>query len=116
MKRLSRGTSPPRALTAGKAMWCLPSLITVAGRKIYRIGDDQYVAAAAAPAGGEEVKVYDFVPAFFEVDEKGKTARADYHSKDSNMKAFLITEGRQLYEKAMNDCLKNLFRNFPSAK
>jgi len=113
---LKRDTFNPDVMTAGKSMWCLPSLITATGRKIYRIGNDEYVAAAVAPVGGEEVKVYDFVQACFEVDERGKTTKADYKTKDSNMKAFLITEDRGLYEKAMNDCLKNLFRNFPSAK
>jgi len=97
-----------------KEMWCTPSLFAAAGRKVYRVGPDQWVAAAAPPPGAIEEKVFEFVPARVELDDAGKPTKVEYQAADANVTAFRRPDV-ELYGKAMNRCLLNLYRNFPVA-
>lgn len=97
-----------------KEMWCTPSLFAAAGRKVYRVGPDQWVAAAAPPPGATEEKVFEFVPARVELDDAGKPTKVEYQAAGANVTAFRRPDVER-YGKAMNRCLLNLYRNFPVA-
>ena len=125
MRKLDPGASEPVASLADaslaavrpkglKEMWCTPSLFAAAGRKIYRVGPDQWVAAAAPPPGATEEKVFEFVPARVELDDAGKPTKVEYQAADANVTAFRRPDVER-YGKAMNRCLLDLYRNFPVA-
>ena len=97
-----------------KEMWCTPSLLAAAGRKVYCVGPDQWVAAAAPPPGATEEKVFEFVPARVELDDAGKPTKVEYQAADANVTAFRRPDVER-YGKAMNRCLLDLYRNFPVA-
>ncbi len=97
-----------------KEMWCTPSLFAAAGRKVYRVGPDQWVAAAAPPPGATEEKVFEFVPARVELDDAGRPTKVEYQAADANVTAFRRLDVER-YGKAMNRCLLDLYRNFPVA-
>jgi hypothetical protein len=101
------------ALRAGKEMWCTPSILTVAGRRIYRASRG-YLAAVAPPAGAQEVKLYEYVPARLEVDEQGKPTKVDYGAANPNVRVIRVSDPG-LYAEAMNGCLKDLLIGFPAA-
>ena len=100
------------AFRPAKEMWCTPALLTVAGRRIYRVAGG-YVAAATPPPGAEEVKLYEYVPTRLEVDPQGKPTRIDYHASDPNVKVIRVSDPK-LYGEAMNGCLRDLFTHFPA--
>ena len=95
-----------------KEMWCTPSILTVAGRRIYRVAGD-YVAAASPPAGAEEVKVYEYVPTRLEVDDQGKPTKVEFGAANANVRVIRVTDPR-LYGEVMNSCLRNLLVHFPA--
>jgi hypothetical protein len=98
-----------------KEMWCTPSIFAAAGRRIYRVGPDRWVAAATPPAGGKEEAVFRFVPARVELGPDGKATKVEYDSARPNVKAFL-RDDPALYGRAMNTCLMELYRDFPTAR
>ncbi|MCX5671804.1 MAG: nucleoside hydrolase [Planctomycetota bacterium] len=100
------------AFRPAKEMWCTPALLTVAGRRIYRVAGG-YVAAAAPPPGAEEVRLYEYVPTRLEVDPQGKPTRIDYNASDPNVKVIRVSDPK-LYGEAMNGCLRDLFTHFPA--
>jgi len=97
-----------------KEMWCTPSLLAAAGRKVYRVGPDQWVAATAPPPGATEEKVFEFVPARVELDDAGKPTKVEYGAAEPNVTAFRRTDAER-YGKVMNSCLLDLYRRFPLA-
>lgn len=105
-------TSMPKG---DKEMWCTPSILAAAGRRVYRVGADRWVAGAIAPEGGKEEAVFRFVPARVEVGPDGKATKVEYGSARPNVKAF-YRDDPALYGRAMNSCLLELFRSFPKAK
>ena len=95
----------------GKEMWCTPSLLSAAGRSIYRV-KDRYVTARVAPVGGEKVAVYDFVPTRVQVNEEGKPTAIEFGAAGANVRVIRLGDPA-LYGRAMNDCLADLFAHFP---
>ena len=125
MRKLDPGASEPVASLADaslaavrpkglKEMWCTPSLLAAAGRKVYCVGPDQWVAAAAPPPGATEEKVFEFVPARVELDDAGKPTKVEYGAAEPNVTAFRRTDAER-YGKVMNSCLLDLYRRFPLA-
>lgn len=98
-----------------KEMWCTPSILAAAGRRVYRVGPDRWIAASTPPPGGKEEVVFRFVPARVEVGPDGKATKVEYDSPQPNVRAF-VRDDAALYGQAMNSCLMDLYRNFPTAK
>jgi hypothetical protein len=104
-----------QALPRGsKEMWSTPSLLAVAGRKVYRVGLGRWVAAASPPPDGKEEPVFRLVPARVEVDERGRATKVQHNAPDANVRAF-YRDDPDLYGRAMNSCLLELYRKFAVA-
>lgn len=110
-----RTRSGATALPDGrKAMWCTPSLLAAAGRKVYRTAPDRWVAAHAPPPGGRQEGVFRFVPVRVEFAQNGKLRSIAYHARAGRMTA-LWRPDPALYAKAMTSVLLDLYRRFPVA-
>jgi hypothetical protein len=106
----------------GRQMWCTAPMLHAAGRKMYRRGDDDFVALS--PSGAEKagladkaVDVYQFVPVRLKVaglpgpGKDGKKPsplklRAELNPPQSTTFVFRATSPQ--YGKVLASCLKNL--------
>lgn len=112
MKALDADLRPWRHLVwkMERNMWSTPDLLHAAGRKIYRtqLG---WTALRSPTPNAEAVEFFSFVPARVEVDDTGNT-RLTVYGDSPNLKVFQLNDA-QLYNEALHDILRELFRAFP---
>lgn len=115
MAALDMDLRPWRHILMGqeRSMWCTSSLIHAAGRKVYRVGD-HWVAAAAAPAGGQLQEVFTFAPAHVDIEDvKGRAyTKCQEGDKDANMQVYKVLDAEN-HQAALKSCLRDMFMNFP---
>jgi len=87
-------------------MWCTAPFIHAAGRKIYKLTDSRYVALAQVPQNGEEIRLFEFVPAFISVDNNCRI-KVSFDKNKANMYVFHILNKAE-YAKILTSCLKEL--------
>jgi len=98
-----------------KEIWCTPSLLEVAGRKVYAVGPNKWIASRTVPAGGVEQAVWSLAPARIELDERGRPTKVEIGAASANVRVFGRSDPK-LYEQVMRSCLLDLYRGFPMAR
>jgi len=91
---------PPSLPTGGRSMWCTAPMFHAAGRKIYKRGENDYVALrpdAAAKAGlaDREVDVFRFVPMRVTIDRQSR-AEPEQPAKPKPGELSAAFQGREV--------------------